>query len=169
MVTMESAFRAVYQAKDTMSATMKLAKEFHETDVGQPTAACPKRKLVTTRKPTPTRTGRSRRHRGACLRHGDTDDAFPRQARHVVESNAFLFSLDQPTAKDSYMERSFRLTPGLRKSRTAMLPREACFDQVTFAEEGHDADRRCDSTLSRTRGQLMKLAKEFHELDFGGE
>ena len=64
-----------------------------------------------------------------------------------------------------------------------MLRREACFDQVekdtvtvneergevTSAEEGHDADRRCGSTLSRTRGQLIKLAKRFHELDFGGE
>ena len=81
------------------------------------------------------------------------------------------------------MERSWHLIPGLRKSRTAVLPREACFDQaekdavtlneehgeVTSAEEGHDANRLCGSTLSRTRGQLMKLAKEFHELDFVGE
>ena len=48
----------------------------------------------------PTRAGRSRRHRGACLgdgvRHGVPDDVFPRQA---VESNTLLFPLDQPTAE----------------------------------------------------------------------
>ena len=88
-------------AKDTMSTMVKPAKEFHEFDVGQPTAACqvmvcPSRRTLVTKGPAPTREGWSRRHRGAFLRHGDADDVFPRQA---VESNALLFSLDQPTAE----------------------------------------------------------------------
>ena len=41
--------------------------------------------------------------------------------------------------------------------------------EVTSVEEGLDVDRRCGSTLSRTRCQLVKLAKEFHELDIGGD
>ena len=47
-------------AKDTMSATVKPAKEFHETDVGQPTAACqlmvcPSRSTLVTKGAAPTR------------------------------------------------------------------------------------------------------------------
>ena len=49
-----------------MSATMKPAKELHETDVGQPTAAC--QVMV-------------------CPSRKTLDDVFPRQ---VVESNALL-------------------------------------------------------------------------------
>ena len=74
--------------KDTMSTMVKLAKEIDEPrDNGQPTAACQLmvlpsgRKLVATKRPAPTRTGRSRRHRGACLRRAVSDDVFPRQAR----------------------------------------------------------------------------------------
>ena len=32
--------------------------------------------------------------------------------------------------------------------------------EVTSAEEGHDADRRCGSTLSRTRGQPLTLVND---------
>ena len=103
-------------AKDTM----KPANEFHETDVGQPTAACqvmvcPSRRTVVPKRPPPTREGWSRRHRGVCLRHGVPIDVFPRQA---AESNALLFSLGEVDASDSHEQgRS-----GLRKSQFAAAP-----------------------------------------------
>ena len=70
-------------SKDTMSAVVKPAKELHESDVGQPIATCqlmvcPSRSTLVTKETAPTREGWSKRHRGACLRHGDTDDVLPR-------------------------------------------------------------------------------------------
>ena len=84
--------------KDTMSAMVKLAKKICGfCDVGQSTAESqlmtPSERTAGYTRRAPTRAGRSRRHRGACLRRGVADDVFPRQARQVVESNALLFSL----------------------------------------------------------------------------
>ena len=93
------------------------------------------------------------------------------------------FSLDQPTAKAGYLVRSMRWIPGLRKNQFVELPREPCCDQVekdtatlkeergavTSAEEGHDVDRRCASTSSRTRCPLVNLSKMLDELDIGGD
>ena len=81
----------------------------------------------------PTRAGQSRRYRGACLgddgvRHGVPDDVFPRQA---VESNALLFSLDQPSAEDWLHGEVAALDSGLRKSQIAAAPREKCFDEFS--------------------------------------
>ena len=96
MATAFPGVNKIRRPRTRLSATMKPAKEIH---VGKPIAACQlmvlpsRRKLVTSKKPSPTRAGRSIIHRGACLRYGDTDDVFPRQARQVVESNALLFSL----------------------------------------------------------------------------
>ena len=96
--------------EDTMSTMVKPAKEFHEFDVDQTAACqvmvCPCRRTLVTKRPAPTREGWSRRHRGACLRHCDTDDVFPRQ---VMESNALLFSLDQPKA--GFLVKSMRSIP----------------------------------------------------------
>ena len=126
--------------KNTMSTAVKPAKEFHEFDVGQRTAACQmmvcpsRRTLVTTRRPAPTREGWSRRHRGACLgdgvRHGVPDDVFPRQA---VESNALLFSLYLPVV--GYMVKSMRLIPTNTVGQ-AWIPREACYDQERGQQSG---------------------------------
>ena len=61
---------------------------------------------------------------------GDTDDVFPRQA---AESNALLFSLDQPMV--GYMVKSMRLIPtntvgqACDRVRLRRIPREACYDQ----------------------------------------
>ena len=118
-------------AKNTMSSMVMPAKEFHETDDGQPTAACQvllcpsRKKLVTTKKPAPTREGWSRRHRGACLRHGDTDDVFPRQA---VESNALLFSLDQPLA--GFLVKSMRSIPTNMVAPTCERVKDCCSSHV---------------------------------------
>ena len=153
--------------KDTMSAMMKPAKELHETGAGQPTAACQlmvcpsRRTLVTTRRPAPTRGGWSRRHRGACLgdgvRHGVPDDVFPRQA---AESNALLFSLDQPVV--GYMVKSMRLIPtntvgqACDRVRLRRIPREACYDQ----ERGQSKVEKDTVTLNEEHGEIFSLRKD---------
>ena len=104
---------------DTMSATMKPAKELHKLGVGQPTAVCQlmvvpsRRQLVTLFRPAQ---GGAEDTEERVLAYGmvSPDDVFPRQA---AESNALLFSLVQPLA--GYMVKSMRLLPGLRKSRIA--------------------------------------------------
>ena len=124
---------------------------------------------------------RSKRHRGACLGVHDVPEVvFPRQA---VENNASL-SLSLGHAKTGYMMRSMRLlqTSSFRPSEGSDCcgPRvkrvvtrsddKAEKDavklneergEVPSMEEGLDVDRLCGST-SRTRCQLVKLAKEFH-------
>ena len=85
-------------AKDTMSATMKPAKEFHEIDVGQPTAACQpmvslqEKAVYDEEASSDPRWAEHKTPRSvsAAMVHGMvvTDDVFPRQA---VESNALLF------------------------------------------------------------------------------
>ena len=142
-------------AKDTMSATVKPAKEFHETDVGQ-VIVCPSTRTLDTKRPAPTREGWSRRHRGACngdeVRHGVPIDVFPRQA---AESNALLFSLDQPLA--GYMVKSMRLIPtnkvGQACDRVGLqwLPREACYDQ----ERGQSKVEKDTVTLNEEPGEVL--------------
>ena len=93
----------------------------------------------------PTRSGRSRRHRGACLcggvRHGFPDDVFPRQA---VESNDLLFSLGQPEA--GFLVKSMLSIPTNMVGQTCERVSDCCGshvkrvltrrqDTVTFNEE----------------------------------
>ena len=145
--------------EDTMSTMAKLAKEIDEfRDISQPTAACqvvvcPSSRTQVTKRPAPTRAGRSRRHRGACLRYGVTDDIFPRQ---IMESNALLFSLGQPVA--GFLVKSMRLIPTnmvgqtcervgdcgshakrvvTKRRKTVTLNEE---EGEVFRGEGHDAD-----------------------------
>ena len=137
MVTAFPGGLQVRGAKNTMLVTMKHAKEFHETGVGQPTAACqlmvcPSRSTLVTKGTAPTREVWSKRHRRACPRHGDTDDDLPRQ---VVESNALFFSLGQPVA--GFLVKFRRLLPTNMVGQTCERvgdcggsPREACYDQA---------------------------------------
>ena len=138
--------------KDTMSTMVKLAKEIDVLrDIGQPTAACqlmvlPSRKQLVTRGVLRPAQGGADRHRGACLRHGVTDDVFPRQPRQVVESGALLFSLGQSIAKAGFLVKSMSLIPtnmvaqACERVRLRRLLCEACYDQaetdtVTLNEE----------------------------------
>ena len=109
----------------------------------------------------PARSGRSRRHRGACLgdevRHGVPIDVFPRQA---AESNALLFSLDQPLA--GYMVKSMRLIPrnmvgqACERVRLRRLPREACYDQ----ERGQSKVDKDMATLNEEQGEVLPRRKD---------
>ena len=49
-----------------MSATVKLAKEIDEPDIGQPTAECQLIEKAGYKMRAPTRAGPRRRHQGAC-------------------------------------------------------------------------------------------------------
>ena len=129
---------------------------------------------------TPSREGWSKRHRGACLRHGVTDDLFPRQ---VMGSNALMFSLGQ--SKAGFLVKSMRLIPtnmvgqtcetggacGSHAKRVMTKRRKT----VTLNEEQGEVlpwrrtrrRLRCGSTSSRIRCHLVMLALMLHELDVG--
>ena len=98
-------------AKNTVPATVKPAKEFRRpADCGMPGDGVSFQENAGDKRRALARSGRSTRHRGGCLgdevRHGVPIDVLPRQA---AESNALLFSLDQPLA--GYMVKSMRLIP----------------------------------------------------------
>ena len=135
---------------------------------GQPTCGMPVECVAlqeTAGHTAPTRSGRSRRHRGACLgdgvRHGVPDDVIPRQA---VESIALLFSLGQPEA--GFLVKSMRSIPTNMVGQTCERVSDCCGshmkrvvarrqDTVTFNEEqGAVLSGRKDTTSSRIRCQL---------------
>ena len=97
----------------------------------------------------PARSGRSRRHRGACL-GGVPIVVFPRQA---AESNALLFSLDQPVV--GYMVKSMRLIPTNTVGQ-AWIPREACYDQ----ERGQSKVEKDTVTLNEKQGEVHPRRKD---------
>ena len=88
---------------------------------------------------------------------GDTDDVFPRQA---AESNALLFSLDQPVV--GYMVKSMRLIPtntvgqACDRVRLRRIPREACYDQ----EPGQSKVENDTVTLNEEHGEILPLRKD---------
>ena len=88
---------------------------------------------------------------------GDTDDVFLRQA---AESNALLFSLDQPVV--GYMVKSMRLIPtntvgqACDRVRLPRLPREAGFDQ----ERGQSKVENDTVTLNEEQGDILPRRKD---------
>ena len=147
--------------KDTMSATMKPAKEFHELDVGQPNVEC-QLMVLHSRRQLVARRGELRPV------HVLTLMVSPMMSSRDKLWRATLSCLSQPVEKAGYMVKSMRLIPTNKigqacgKVRLLRLPREVCFDQgddkadkaekdtvtlngehgkVTTVEEGLDVER----------------------------